>query len=254
MNKVLICGKGGSGKSTLAVLVARQLRSTGRRVLLLDADESNQGLHRLLGVAPPVPLLAHLGGKAGLRRKSAPDFPGAPARAVFPSPLGIADLPPDCLAGGDGLHLAVVGKIEHFAEGCACPMGDLTRQLLEALRLAGDETVLVDTAAGVEHFGRRIDGLCDRVLAVVDPTFQSFDLLRRIRALAAEAQRPLAAVLNKATPEVVDLMRRQAGEIPVAAVIPNDPRLFADSLEGRPLGGAPAQISAIGDHLTEEAP
>jgi CO dehydrogenase maturation factor len=253
MSKILICGKGGSGKSTLAVLLARALRGQGRRVLLLDADESNHGLHRLLGVDPPLPLLDHLGGKAGMRQKSAPPFPGAPAQALFPASLRTADLPEDCLAGGDGMRLAVVGKIEHFAEGCACPMGALARQFLGSLQLEADEVLLVDTAAGVEHFGRSIDGLCDRVLAVVDPTYQSFDLLQRIRALAAEAERPLAVVLNKAEGETADLMRRQLGRTPVVAAVPNDARLFADSLAGRPFGNAPAEIEVICNHLLKEA-
>ena len=47
--KLLICGKGGSGKSTVSVLMARAFQRMGKRVLLVDADESNLGLHRLAG-------------------------------------------------------------------------------------------------------------------------------------------------------------------------------------------------------------
>ncbi|MFO7930342.1 MAG: ParA family protein [Desulfosalsimonas sp.] len=39
--KILVCGKGGSGKSTLSVMLARAFADMGRRVLLVDADESN---------------------------------------------------------------------------------------------------------------------------------------------------------------------------------------------------------------------
>ena len=254
MTKLLICGKGGSGKSTLAALIARGLQARGRRVLVLDADESNNGLHRLLGCEPPMPLLAHLGGKAGMRQKAAPPFAGAPARPLFQAPLGIDDLPAPCLAGGDGLCLAAVGKIEHFAEGCACPMGALARQLLGALHLNAGEVLLVDAAAGVEHFGRSIDGLCDGVLAVVDPTFQSFELLQRIQSLAAEAARPLAVVLNKADADVGGLMRRQVGDALVVAAVPVYHQLFADSLEGRPFRTFPPEIDAICSYLLKEAP
>lgn len=55
--KMLICGKGGCGKSTVAALLARAMQKRGRRVLLVDADESNIGLYRMLGVAMPQPLL-----------------------------------------------------------------------------------------------------------------------------------------------------------------------------------------------------
>ena len=51
--KIVICGKGGSGKSTLTALLARALKSRGKTVLVVDADESNLCLHRLLGAKLP---------------------------------------------------------------------------------------------------------------------------------------------------------------------------------------------------------
>ena len=42
--KVLICGKGGSGKSTIASLLAKDLKTKGYRVLVVNADESNYSL------------------------------------------------------------------------------------------------------------------------------------------------------------------------------------------------------------------
>ena len=61
--KILICGKGGSGKSTIAALLSKNLAARGYDVLLIDADESNLGLHRLTGIAMPVDIMADLGGK-----------------------------------------------------------------------------------------------------------------------------------------------------------------------------------------------
>lgn len=48
--KFTICGKGGSGKSTVTALMAKQLAASGRRVLVIDCDESNYGLHQQLGM------------------------------------------------------------------------------------------------------------------------------------------------------------------------------------------------------------
>jgi CO dehydrogenase maturation factor len=67
--KVLICGKGGIGKSTLAALIAIAMKNRGYCVLLIDADESNYGLHRMLGISHPVYMLDNLGGKKGFRQK-----------------------------------------------------------------------------------------------------------------------------------------------------------------------------------------
>jgi len=61
--KILICGKGGSGKSTVSVLIAKTLKNRGYKVLLVDADESNLGIHRLMGVTSSVSLIDTLGGK-----------------------------------------------------------------------------------------------------------------------------------------------------------------------------------------------
>ena len=64
--KIIISGKGGSGKSTISALLAIALKDLGFCVLLVDADESNEGLHRHLGISYPVPLLDYLGGKQAL--------------------------------------------------------------------------------------------------------------------------------------------------------------------------------------------
>ena len=67
--KVIVTGKGGSGKSTLCALMVRQLAKQGWRVLLVDADESNMGLHRMVGIPENPVLMDELGGKKGLKRK-----------------------------------------------------------------------------------------------------------------------------------------------------------------------------------------
>lgn len=54
--KIIISGKGGSGKSTMSALLALALKDLGFNVLLVDADESNEGLHRHLGISYPMSL------------------------------------------------------------------------------------------------------------------------------------------------------------------------------------------------------
>ena len=61
--RIGVFGKGGSGKSTVTVLLARALVARGYDVCVLDADSTNVGLHRALGLdEPPVPLLDYFGG------------------------------------------------------------------------------------------------------------------------------------------------------------------------------------------------
>jgi len=51
--KLIVCGKGGSGKSVISALLAKDLAKRGYKVLVIDNDESNFGLHHLLGMEIP---------------------------------------------------------------------------------------------------------------------------------------------------------------------------------------------------------
>jgi len=54
--KISVCGKGGSGKSIVVTLLASEAKARGYRILVVDADESNSGLFRMLGFdRPPTP-------------------------------------------------------------------------------------------------------------------------------------------------------------------------------------------------------
>ena len=47
--KISVCGKGGRGKSTLVSLLANAPLARGLTTLVVDSDESNSGLFRMLG-------------------------------------------------------------------------------------------------------------------------------------------------------------------------------------------------------------
>jgi CO dehydrogenase maturation factor len=243
--KILICGKGGCGKSTVAALLARAMHKQGKRVLLVDADESNIGLYRMLGVDMPQPLLDSLGGKKGFRERTAPGSTLGGPPALFPNNLQIDTLPASCVARADGVRIMSVGKIHHFGEGCACPMGRLFRMLFGALSLDAQDLVIVDAAAGVEHFGRGLDGQCDQILNVVDPSYESIMMARRVTDLAAEAGLPVAVVLNRTTP---DLEKEIVGALAGTTIIgrlPDSEAVFLGNLRGEPLAADMPEFDAI---------
>lgn len=245
--KVLICGKGGSGKSTVTAMTALALRQRGYRVLVVDADESNLGLHRLLGLPAPRTILHGVGGKTGLRKKTADPFGGPPT--VLAPGSGIDAVPGVTADGDDGLRLAAVGKIDHFGEGCACPMGKLFRLCFSSLSVGDREVVLIDAAAGVEHFGRRLDAEAELILGVVDPSLEAMALAEKIFTLAAEADVPLGLVLNRMDEQSAGVVRERLAHAPVTAVLPPLPEVFAAGLEGRPLAQVPEAISAVCDRI-----
>jgi CO dehydrogenase maturation factor len=66
--KIAVCGKGGTGKSTVVALLAGEFRKIGWEVVVIDSDESNSGLHWMLGLERrPEPLMDFVGGKIPFR-------------------------------------------------------------------------------------------------------------------------------------------------------------------------------------------
>jgi CO dehydrogenase maturation factor len=184
--KIAVCGKGGSGKSTIVALMANALRKSGYEVWVVDSDESNPGLYRLLGFdRRPQPLLELVGGKKKVFQTFSEDATPAPS-VLTQDQIRTGDLPAPYVVAGEGVRLVCVGKILQSLEGCACPMGALSREFLKRLSLQENEVVLVDTEAGIEHFGRGVEASVDSVLAVTEPSLDSLELAAQIGALAAQ--------------------------------------------------------------------
>jgi len=239
MKKISICGKGGSGKSTVVALLAHGVRDRGYRVLVVDSDESNPGLYRVLGFDKrPKPLLELVGGK----KEVFPTFSeeSEPRENLLAQEeFRVADLPGDYVVERDGIGLVCIGKILQSLEGCACPMGVLSREFLKRLSLQKDEVAVVDMEAGIEHFGRGVETSIDSVLIVTEPSFDSLELAEKINTLAAEVGvERVWTILNKIRSKEIDLRLREELEekgISVIGSIGYEPEIFQSGLEGRPV-------------------
>lgn len=249
--KILVCGKGGSGKSTVATLIARGFKDRGCRVLLVDADESNIGIDRLMGLETPVSLIDSLGSRKGLQKKMMAAFPKGKPLVLFDKRWGIEDIPERCVAETDGIKLMVIGKIHHFGEGCACPMGATSKMFLSNLSTGDNDAVVIDAEAGVEHFGRGVEAGCDMILDVVDPTYESFLLAQKMEEMAKSAGAEILFVLNKVDGHVKEAMTKHINKEKIIAKIPQKQAIFMDSLEGRPLTIRLPEIDEICRFLEE---
>jgi len=228
--KISVCGKGGSGKSTVTTLLAKQALRRQLAVLVIDADDSNAGLYRMLGFdTPPAPLMDLVGGKAGIKQKM-----GKESLMTQPH-IRPEDIAPEFIRKHDGLMLVGIGKILQALEGCACPMGVLNREFLKKLTLDKNEIAIVDMEAGVEHFGRGIDENLDWILVVVEPSFDSLNLAARIKTLAAGMNKKVAAVLNKTPSQEVSFKMREAlaeHGLEIAGIFPQDRLVFDACFNG----------------------
>jgi CO dehydrogenase maturation factor len=246
--KICITGKGGCGKSMVSVLMSKVLAARGYSVLLVDADESNLGLQRLLGMkSEPKPLLEYLGGKPAIQKNMIEAFKqstGEPKMVILPQEsISIEDLPPDYIASADGISVLRIGKIEHAMEGCACPMGALAKDFLDKLTLGDKQVVITDHEAGLEHFGRGVERGVDTVLIIVDPSYESVLLAEKIESLAKGFGVRTLVVLNRATPDVVDEMGSELKSrgMEVSGSIGYDPEVFRACLKGEPLNATEAE-------------
>jgi len=243
MQKIAVCGKGGSGKSVLVRLLADGLRNRGRRVLVVDADESNTGLDRMLGFeSRSRPLIELLGGKQKLEEEIVARVKAGETEETMQlvkEEMTVASIPAEYILQKDGIKLVIVGKILMALEGCACPMGIVSRSFLKKLRLEADEVALIDLEAGVEHFGRGVETSVDCVLVVVEPSIDSLQVAEKISELANQiAISDVWAVLNKITSD--DIAARLTDylndkDISVIGSIHQEPEIFESCLEGRPI-------------------
>jgi len=172
--KIVVVGKGGVGKSTLSALMARQLARNGRRVVAVDADEQRNlaatlglGLTESGSIVPVAENADYVEEKTGAR-------PGEGAGGILILNPDTSDLV-DRLSveAPDGVRLVVMGGVREAGAGCLCPETALISSAVAGMHLHRDDVVVMDTHAGVEHFGRALARGFDAVVVVVEPTFNA---------------------------------------------------------------------------------
>ncbi|KQC15971.1 MAG: P-loop NTPase [Methanothrix sp.] len=249
--KALVCGKGGSGKSTVAALLAKSMARRGYRVLVVDSDESNYGLHRQLGMELPGSLMDYFGGKKMMMEKMRRSFTEGEQVQLFDQNWTLAEIPAEARTEKDGIKLLTIGKIHDFGEGCACPMGALSKKFLDNLQVGEKEIVIVDTEAGIEHFGRGVEAGCDAILAVLDPSYESLLLSKKIAEISEKIGKPLYFVLNRVDEERKTAMLEFLDEKRVAATIPETKEIFRAGLAGEEFDFSMEEVEGLADLLME---
>ncbi|WP_406656609.1 P-loop NTPase [Methanolobus sp. ZRKC2] len=249
--KILLCGKGGCGKSTLTALLAQAMVRGGYNVLVVDNDESNFGLHRQLGMELPQDFLNYFGGKNELAEKMMNSFSSGEEVQFFESRWEIADIPREYVSRNGNLSLMSVGKIHDFGEGCACPMGALSKHLLKNIDTASNDFVLVDTEAGVEHFGRGVEEGCDALFMVIDPSYESIRLSEKISNLANAAGKELYFVLNRVEGGSKTILFEQVPQNRVLATLPIMESVFRAGLLGNEFNVNSPEIESIVSFLVK---
>lgn len=246
--KLAIVGKGGSGKSTVTVLLAKEFAKLGKKVLVVDCDESNYGLHLQLGMELPMSLTDYMGGKGKIMEYLAGGPQNMPM--LFAGGLKIDDIPEGFYSEKDGIKLMTPGKIQQANEACACAFSVIVSQFMAVLTMRENEVMILDMEAGTEHFGRGTDNMLDAILMVVDPSFESLRLSTKIAQMAQSIGKPMYFILNKVTSDNEEIMRKELSTNgTVLAELPMDPAIQKAGLLGQEMTNHHDLIWGAADRL-----
>jgi CO dehydrogenase maturation factor len=253
--RIVITGKGGVGKTTITALLAHLFARDGYTTLAVDEDPQMNlpyavGIPREKGdrIVPLSKNFDYVEEKTGA-------LPGAGYGMMLRLNPDVADVVERFgVKGPGGVNVLVMGTIELAAGGCLCPENTLLEAVIHYISLDTNEVILMDTPAGVEHFGRTIAKGFDQALLVTDPTFNAVQVVRHAAQLARGLGiRTIWLVINRVRSEddiqkVQDLLGDTRDLFSGQFYLPYDENLIACEPDVRPLlDGASPFIDRLRD-------
>ncbi len=193
--RVVVAGKGGVGKTTLTALLAHAFSRRGMPVLAVDGDPQ-ANLAATLGIPASHPITPLSEQKAYIQEK----IGGVPGRGGFmvlnPDIADVADR--FAVPAGERIRLLVMGGVRNAGSGCLCPEYTLISTILASTGCLPDEVILLDTPAGLEHFGRAVAQGFNCALIVTDASYNARSVARDLSRLARQCGiRDVILVFNR---------------------------------------------------------
>ncbi|HOK01708.1 MAG TPA: P-loop NTPase [Spirochaetota bacterium] len=240
MKKIAVCGKGGVGKSFMVYSLTKAFQKKGFNVCVVDTDESNLGLPEMLGIKEtPLAFMEYLGGKKSVQQNMMKRFSSGDKEVkisvIEDESFPLSEIGNQYIADHGSIKFITIGKINMPMEGCACPMGAISREFLEKVVLQENEIMIVDTEAGVEHFGRGVEKGIDTVIAISEPTRESLSVAKRIFDLASVMDKKRYLIINKVPYGQIEdkaMGIARAMDLPVSGIVHYDMDVFNSAIEG----------------------
>ncbi len=237
--RIVVVGKGGVGKTTLTALLACVLSRQNIRVLAVDGDPQ-ANLAATLGIPPSQPITPISEQKSYIQEKTG----GIPGRGGFmvlnPDIADVAER--FAVTTGEGIRLLVMGGVRNAGSGCLCPEYTLISTILASTASLPDDAVILDTPAGLEHFGRAVAQGFEYALIVTDESYNARAVARDLSRLARQCGiRQVILVVNrvhKGSEKLVPIGEME-GLFQKIWVLPDDPCVTRHE---------PSVIPAVLDH------
>lgn len=226
-NRIVITGKGGTGKTTITAMLSYMLEKN-HHVLAVDADPQ-MNLPYAMGmdknaVKRIIPLnmqVDYIEERTGAR-------PGSGWGEFLSLNPDVTDVVNRFgVKIDDRISILVMGTLHKSGIGCLCPENDLLDAVVRHISIRNNENILMDTEAGVEHFGRAIARGFGHAIVVSDVTFNSVQVAASAMKLAWDLGiKGIHLVFNrveKGTDEVNELLGEIDADLPYTVdMIPYD--------------------------------
>lgn len=195
--KVFVTGKGGVGKTTISAVLAVLFAQRGYKVLAVDEDSQinlpfSLGIKDVNKIIPLAQNFDYIEEKAGVR-------PGQGWSSMFCLNPDVSDvIEKFAIKAPNNVNVLVMGTVKGVSNGCLCPEHTILNAVIKQICLAENEVIIMDTQAGLEHFGRAIARGFKYGIVVSEPFFNSIYVAKQAIKLAKDLSIPnIFLIVNK---------------------------------------------------------
>ena len=197
--RVVVTGKGGAGKTTIAAMLSRIFARKGYKVLAIDEDPQ-MNLPYAIGISPDVAdTTVPLSKNADYIEERTGARPGAGWGLMLTLNPYVDDVVDKFgVLGPDEVRVLVMGTVVQAATGCLCPENALLDAVMNYIVLRENEVIIMDTQAGMEHFGRAMAEGFQHAVIILTPSFNSVQVGLHLAKLANDLKiKHVYLIINK---------------------------------------------------------
>jgi CO dehydrogenase maturation factor len=232
---IAISGKGGVGKTTITALMLKYLTSKLPlpKILVIDVD-ADTNMPDVLGIKVD---RSHTVG--GIAQELKERINKGKLEPSFDKATYLESKTFEIMVEGEKFDLLVMSKSE--GEGCYCFINSTMTGILDTIQDAYD-IILIDTAAGLEHFSRRTMKDIDDLFIVTDPSAMGMRTAERIIEITKEMTLKVNSryiIGNRFTPESERILHEKFPEarcdVKVLGILPASQSIQEFNLVGKSL-------------------